>query len=104
MSLHSHDNKSSLTILAGLVKIQIQQQRDRHRLSLHTETNSDSHRHAVTGSIVETLFFLAAAVFQVRKSPLNFLSSYSYLRDLVEDALAFKSDEVLRTRVEITIP
>lgn len=49
----------------GLVKIQVQQQRDRHRLSLHTQTNSDSHRHVVTGSIVETVFFLAAAIFQV---------------------------------------
>ena len=53
------------------MKIQIQQQRDRHRLSLHTETNSDSHRHAVAGSIVETLFFLAAAIFQVQASLLS---------------------------------
>jgi hypothetical protein len=54
-----------LLLPTGLVKIQVQQQRDRHRLSLHTQTNSDSHRHVVTGSIVETVFFLAAAIFQV---------------------------------------
>lgn len=51
--------------LSGLVKIQLQQQRDRHRLSLHTQTNSNSHGSVVTGSIVETIFFLAAAIFQV---------------------------------------
>jgi hypothetical protein len=49
----------------GLVKIQLQQQRDRHRLSLHTQTNSNSHSNVVSGSIVETFFFLAAAIFQV---------------------------------------
>ena len=52
-------------IRKGLTKIQLQQQRDRHRLLLHTETNVSSHRHVVIGSIVETIFFIAAAIFQV---------------------------------------
>jgi hypothetical protein len=33
-----------------------------------------------------------------------FLSFYSYLRDLVGDTLAVKSDEVLRSRVKMATP
>jgi len=52
-------------IRKGLVRIQLQQQRDRHRLALHTQTNRVSHKHVVIGSVVETAFFVAAAVFQI---------------------------------------
>jgi len=49
----------------GLKKIQVQQQRDRHRLKLHSETNVMTHNRVVSGSIVETAFFIAAALFQI---------------------------------------
>lgn len=52
-------------IKKGLKKIQVQQQRDRHRLKLHSETNVMSHNRVVSGSIVETAFFIAAALFQI---------------------------------------
>ena len=44
---------------------QVQQQRDRHRLKLHSEVNVMSHTRVVSGSIVETAFFIAAALFQI---------------------------------------
>lgn len=52
-------------IRKGLVRIQLQQQRDRHRLALHSQTNRVSHKHVVIGSVVETAFFIAAAIFQI---------------------------------------
>jgi hypothetical protein len=52
-------------IRKGLVRIQLQQQRDRHRLALHSQTNRVSHKHVVIGSVVETAFFVAAAIFQL---------------------------------------
>lgn len=52
-------------IKKGLKKIQVQQQRDRHRLKLHSETNVVAHNRVVSGSIVETAFFIAAALFQI---------------------------------------
>jgi len=52
-------------IRKGIKKIQVQQQRDRHRLKLHSATNAMSHTRVVSGSIVETAFFIAAALFQI---------------------------------------
>ena len=57
--------ESMSRIRKGLVKIQLQQQRDRHRLALHSQTNRVSHKHVVIGSVVETAFFIAAAIFQI---------------------------------------
>lgn len=49
----------------GIKKVMIMQQRDRHRLSLHSETNVIDHNKVVSGSIVETGVFIAAAIFQI---------------------------------------
>jgi len=49
----------------GIKKVMIMQQRDRHRLSLHSETNVIDHNKVVSGSIVETAAFIAAAIFQI---------------------------------------
>ena len=58
--------KETLTrIQRGLTKIQLQQQRDRRRLSFQDKTNSDSHNDFIMGSIVETAFFIGAAMFQI---------------------------------------
>jgi hypothetical protein len=43
----------------------VMQQRDRHRLSLHSETSVIDHNKVVSGSIVETAVFIAAALFQI---------------------------------------
>jgi hypothetical protein len=49
----------------GLATVQLQQRRDRNRLSLNSETNRASHNGMVMGSIVETLIFILASLFQV---------------------------------------
>ena len=49
----------------GIKKIQVQQQVDRHRLQLHQATNVLDNNKVVTGSVVETTFFIAAAFFQI---------------------------------------
>jgi hypothetical protein len=49
----------------GLKLIQVQQQVDRHRLQLHSATRVMENNRVVTGSIVETVFFIAAALFQI---------------------------------------
>lgn len=59
-------SKESLaSIQKGLTKIFLEQQRDRHRLSLHSETNLMSHNRVVSGSLLETAVFIAAALFQI---------------------------------------
>jgi hypothetical protein len=50
----------------GLATVQLQQRRDRNRLSLNSETNRASHNGMVMGSIVETLIFILASLFQVK--------------------------------------
>ena len=52
-------------IRKGIKNIQIQQQVDRHRLQLHGTTNRQANSRMVISSIVETAFFIAAALFQV---------------------------------------
>ena len=49
----------------GVKRIQVQQQVDRHRLQLHSATNALDNNKVVTGSVVETAFFVAAALFQI---------------------------------------
>lgn len=49
----------------GLKLIQVQQQIDRHRLQLHGATRIMENNRVVTNSIVETIFFIAAALFQI---------------------------------------
>lgn len=49
----------------GLKRVQVQQQVDRHRLQLHSATNVLDNNKVVTGSVVETGFFIAAALFQI---------------------------------------
>ena len=52
-------------IRKGIKRIQVQQQVDRHRLQLHSATRIMENNRVVTGSIVETAFFIAAALFQI---------------------------------------
>ena len=52
-------------IRKGLKIIQVQQQVDRHRLQLHSATNILDNNRVITTSIVETAFFIAAALFQI---------------------------------------
>ena len=49
----------------GLARVQRQQRSDRNRLSLNSETNRASHNSMVADSIVETLIFILASLFQV---------------------------------------
>jgi len=49
----------------GIKRIQVQQQVDRHRLQLHSATSALDNNKVVTGSVVETAFFIAAALFQI---------------------------------------
>lgn len=50
---------------AGLRKVQKQQLQERHRQAVHTAVNEDSNNHMVAGSVVETVVFVGAAVFQI---------------------------------------
>lgn len=50
----------------GLHFIQNQQRIDRNRLNLYSLTNLSSHNNMIIGSIVETLVFIVACLFQVR--------------------------------------
>ena len=52
-------------IRKGIKQIQIQQQVDRHRLQLHSLTNKMANTRMIISSVVETAFFVAAALFQV---------------------------------------
>jgi hypothetical protein len=52
-------------IRKGIKNIQIQQQVDRHRLQLHSMTNKMANNRVIISSIVETVFFVAAALFQI---------------------------------------
>lgn len=52
-------------IRKGIKRVQVQQQVDRHRLQLHGATRVMENNRVVTGSIVETIFFVAAALFQI---------------------------------------
>lgn len=52
-------------IRKGIKGIQIQQQVDRHRLQLHSMTNTLTNNRVFISSVVETAFFIAAALFQV---------------------------------------
>ena len=52
-------------IRKGIKGIQIQQQIDRHRLQLHSMTNTLANNRVFISSVVETAFFIAAALFQV---------------------------------------
>ena len=49
----------------GIKRIQVRQQVDKHRLQLHSATNIMANNKVVTGSVVETAFFVAAALFQI---------------------------------------
>jgi hypothetical protein len=51
----------------GLHFIQNQQRIDRNRLNLYSLTNLSSHNNMIMGSIVETLVFIVACLFQVRQ-------------------------------------
>jgi hypothetical protein len=53
----------------GLHFIQNQQRIDRNRLNLYSLTNLSSHNNMVIGSIVETLVFIVACLFQVITFP-----------------------------------
>lgn len=58
--------KETLTrIQRGLTKIQMQQQRDRRRLSFQDKMNTDNNNDIIMSSIVETAFFIGAALFQI---------------------------------------
>ena len=52
-------------ILDSLHSVQEQQRVDRNRQSLHSATNRSSHNGVVVDSIVETVVFILALVFQV---------------------------------------
>ena len=52
-------------IKEGLDTIQAQQRVDRNRLSLHSATNRSSHNGVVIDSILETIVFILALLFQI---------------------------------------
>ena len=52
----------------GLHFIQNQQRIDRNRLNLYSLTNLSSHNNMIVGSIMETLVFIVACLFQVTPS------------------------------------
>ena len=49
----------------GIKQVQVQQEIDAHRLQLHSATNKMAHDRVVISSMVETAFFMAAALFQI---------------------------------------